>query len=444
MAMPPNLLLRHRPWLPLSLFAALALAACGGGDDGSSTGSNTLGGTISGLSTDGLVLANGSDTLAVASGATAFTFDETIGSRYNVTVQTQPSGQTCQVSQGSGSTSGNVSSVAVICRSYRVYVANTNSNTLAQFSVGSTGALSALSTPTVAVPYMPSALALKGDGSQAWLSYRDDETLSVLDIDSNGALSLSSLSGRAATFGYALSLAPDASHLYAVNYGGASVSQFSLGSGGQPTALSTATVASGLAPYAMAITPDGAYAYVANASDDTISQYAVGSSGALTALSKATVSVSGYGSKPQGLAVAPGGGYLYVTLADSAKVLSYAINASTGALSYSSSQGTGTTPRAIALTSDGTHAYVANAGAATVSQYLVSGGSLTPMATRTVAAGTTPSGIAITPDNARLYVSNAGDGTLSQFSVGSGGALSALSPATVSTGGLAPVSVVAR
>ena len=114
MAMPPNLF-RHGPWLLLSLFAALALSACGGGGDGSSTGSNTLGGTVSGLSTDGLVLANGSDTLAVAAGATAFTFDETIGSRYDVTVQTQPSGQTCQVSHGSGSASGNVSSVTVTC-----------------------------------------------------------------------------------------------------------------------------------------------------------------------------------------------------------------------------------------------------------------------------------------------------------------------------------------
>ena len=414
MATPPIPSFRHGPWLPLSLIAALALAACGGGD-GSSTGSNTLGGTISGLSTDGLVLANGSDTLAVASGATGFTFDETIGSSYDVTVRTQPSGQTCQISGGSGSASGNVSSVTVTCRSYRVYVANTNSNTMAQFSVGSTGALSALSTPTVAVSYMPSALVINSDGSQAWLSYRDDETLSVLDVDSQGALSLSNLSGQAATFGYALALAPDASQLYAVNYGGASVSQFSVGSSGKLTALSAATVSSGLAPYAMAITPDGAYAYVANASDDTISQYAVGSGGALTALSKATVSVSSYGSKPQGLAVAPGGGYLYVTLAGSAKVLSYAINAGTGTLSYSSSQSTGTTPRAIALTSDGTHAYVANAGSATVSQYLVSGGSLTPMATRTVPTGSTPSGIAITPDNAQLYVSNAGDGTLSQF-----------------------------
>ncbi len=426
-----------------TLSASLLLIACGGGGD-SSTGSNLLGGSLSGLTADGLVLANGSDTLSVAAGATHFTFDEGIGSSYAVTVQTQPEGQTCQVSKGSGSTSGDVNSVSISCRSYRVYVANTLSNTLAQFAVGSDGSLSALSPATVSVPYLPSALVVNSDGSRAWLDYRDDETLSVLDIDSSGALSVSSLSSQAATFGYALALSPDASQLYAVNYGGASVSQFSLASTGQPTALSPSSVSTGLAPYAMAITADGAYAYVANASDDTVSLYAVGSTGKLSALSKATVSVASYGSKPQGLAVAPGGGWLYVTLADSAKVLSYRIDTSTGLLTYSSSQTTGTTPRAVVLSSDGTHAYVANAGSATVSQFLVSGGTLTPMAARTIATGTTPSGVALSPDGRYAYVSNAGDGTVSQFAVGSGGMLSALSTATVSSGGQSPTSLVVR
>lgn len=426
------------------LSATLLLAACGGGGD-SSTGSNTLGGTITGLTADGLVLANGSDTLSVAAGATRFTFDEGIGSSYAVTVQTQPDGQTCQVSAGSSSaSSGDVSSVSISCRGYRVYVANTLSNSLAQFAVGSGGSLSALSPATVSVPYLPSALVVNADGSRAWLDYRDDETVSVLDIDRSGALSVSSLSSQAATFGYALALSPDASHLYAVNYGGASVSQFSLASTGQLSALSPSSVSTGLAPYAMAITADGAYAYVANASDDTVSLYAVGSTGKLSALSKATVSVASYGSKPQGLAVAPGGGWLYVTLADSAKVLSYRIDSSTGLLTYSSSQSTGTTPRAIVLSSDGTHAYVANAGSASVSQFLVSGGTLTPMATRTVTTGSTPSGVALSPDGRTAYVSNAGDGTVSQFAVGSGGMLSALSTATVSTGGQSPTGLVVR
>ena len=59
----------------------------------------------------GLVLANGSDTLAVSAGATSFTLPKAVafGSSFNVTVQTQPIGQTCAVTAGSG-TLGNLAS----------------------------------------------------------------------------------------------------------------------------------------------------------------------------------------------------------------------------------------------------------------------------------------------------------------------------------------------
>lgn len=78
----------------------------------------TLGGTITGLSASGLVLANGSQTLTVGSGSTMFTFATALapGSSYSVTVQTQPAGRTCTVSNGSGAmTSAAVTSVTVSC-----------------------------------------------------------------------------------------------------------------------------------------------------------------------------------------------------------------------------------------------------------------------------------------------------------------------------------------
>ncbi len=57
--------------LGLSL-AAMALAACGGhGSDTPSTFS--IGGTISGLTVGGLVLANGTETVSAAANVTAFT-----------------------------------------------------------------------------------------------------------------------------------------------------------------------------------------------------------------------------------------------------------------------------------------------------------------------------------------------------------------------------------
>jgi hypothetical protein len=81
----------------------------------------TIGGSISGLTTSGLVLANGTDTTP-ALGATATSFSMptgvTSGSTYNVTVQTQPAGQLCTVTNGSGTVgTSDVTTVAVTCTS---------------------------------------------------------------------------------------------------------------------------------------------------------------------------------------------------------------------------------------------------------------------------------------------------------------------------------------
>ncbi len=78
----------------------------------------TIGGTVTGLSGTGLVLRNnGGDDLAVAaSGTFAFATSLISGSAYAVTVASQPSGQTCSVSGGSGTVNGaNVTSVSVTC-----------------------------------------------------------------------------------------------------------------------------------------------------------------------------------------------------------------------------------------------------------------------------------------------------------------------------------------
>jgi uncharacterized repeat protein (TIGR03803 family) len=80
--------------------------------------SYTVGGTISGPTSSGLVLVNGSDTLAVKPGASSFTMPTAVAytSTYAVTVQTQPTGLTCSVSNGAGTMgSAAVTNVAVTC-----------------------------------------------------------------------------------------------------------------------------------------------------------------------------------------------------------------------------------------------------------------------------------------------------------------------------------------
>jgi len=80
--------------------------------------SYTVGGTISGLISSGMVLANGSDTLAVSSGASRFTMLTAVAytSAYAVTVQTLPTGLTCSVSNGTGTMgSAAVTNITVTC-----------------------------------------------------------------------------------------------------------------------------------------------------------------------------------------------------------------------------------------------------------------------------------------------------------------------------------------
>ncbi len=99
----------------------------------------TIGGTVSGLnaSTSVTLLDNGTNSLKVtANGGFTFTTALASGATYSVTVGTQPTGETCTVTNGSGTVgSANVTNVAVACAAS------------ATFSIG--GTVSGLTSGTV-------------------------------------------------------------------------------------------------------------------------------------------------------------------------------------------------------------------------------------------------------------------------------------------------------
>jgi hypothetical protein len=98
------------------LFAALALAIELGGCGGTTT--VNLGGTVTGLTTNGLVLANGGNTVAVPANAVSYTFPNQIDDQavYTVTIQTQPKGLTCSLVNASGNANGiDITNVNVSC-----------------------------------------------------------------------------------------------------------------------------------------------------------------------------------------------------------------------------------------------------------------------------------------------------------------------------------------
>lgn len=80
----------------------------------------TVGGTVSGLTADGLVLINGNAQTTVAKGSTTFTLAAPVadGDKYGISVFTQPTGLVCAVAPGTGvGTMGeaNVTTVQIAC-----------------------------------------------------------------------------------------------------------------------------------------------------------------------------------------------------------------------------------------------------------------------------------------------------------------------------------------
>ena len=127
---------KHRVWnnrrsrFPVLLPVITLLVACGGGGGGGggSTATSTVaaaptytvGGSISGLTSEGLILVNGTDTATPNAGDTSFTFPTAVvaGTSYDVSVQLQPDAVNCTVAGGTGVVgSANVTDVAVTCAS---------------------------------------------------------------------------------------------------------------------------------------------------------------------------------------------------------------------------------------------------------------------------------------------------------------------------------------
>jgi sugar lactone lactonase YvrE len=109
---------------PLGLGFTLALTACGGGggNGGGGTGgsptppTNSIEGTVSGLTGMMVLQDNGADNLTVAAnGNFAIPTMMADGAGYDVTIQQQPTGNRCTLTNGTGTLGADTTSVAVTC-----------------------------------------------------------------------------------------------------------------------------------------------------------------------------------------------------------------------------------------------------------------------------------------------------------------------------------------
>ena len=101
---------------------AFGTSSSGSWTGGNAAGSYSIGGGVTGLTGTVVLENNGGDPLSMSANG-SFTFDTLLagGASYNVTVETNPAGQSCTVSNGTGTVaSSNVTSVSVTCGSYSI------------------------------------------------------------------------------------------------------------------------------------------------------------------------------------------------------------------------------------------------------------------------------------------------------------------------------------
>src|SRR6267378_120157 len=262
------------------------------------TGKYSVGGTVTGLRGQGLVLEdNSGNDLSVSSNG-SFIFSKRLKNAitYSVTVKTQPSNpaQTCTVQNGSGTIDkANVTNVVVSCAHTGrfAYVANQLSNDVSAYTIdNTTGALTAtgISAPTGSGP----------DG---------------------------------------LAVDPTDRFLYVANLASNSVSAYAIDtSTGLLTQLSNSPFGIGATPSSLQIDPSGSFLYVTNAAAATISEYSINAStGGLTAVSGSPLAT---GSGPESLAIDPAGLFVYAAnVTAKNQVAAYSITPGSGALTLSGS-----------------------------------------------------------------------------------------------------------
>lgn len=426
--------------------AALALTACGGGGGGGGGGygstspapptTYTIGGSVTGLSGTGLVLQdNGGDNLSVTAAGT-FTFKTALasGAAYNVTVMTQPSGQTCTVANGSGTVSANVANVAVSC-----------TNTAATVTIGGT------------------VTGLTGTGLVL-----EDNGGDNLSITQNGSFTFATALASGAAYAVTVSTQPTSpsqtctvtsgsgttasANITSVVVNCASVGKFAYTASNAGNEIYAFTISAttgaltqvgspypeGTAPAAVSLSPNGMFAFSATNDGKEIYAFTINqTSGALTPVANSPFPTGfANGSTYPDIAVSPNSQFLYLASSGDGKVAGFSISQTSGALTllsgspYTAGLGAAGIP---AFSPNGNFLYVVNSTANTVSGFAIgTDGSLTPVGAN-VGTGGDPTWIVFTPSGSYAYVSDSA-GSISEYSVNTTtGVLTPLSPATVTT-----------
>src|SRR6185369_9736610 len=198
-----------------------------------------------------------------------------------------------------------------------VYVSNWSSSSVSQYRIGSDGTLSPIGSGTVPTGQNPNAVTIDHADRFAYVANLGESSISQYKIGLDGALiPMTTPKVPGGNSPAAVVVDPKNRFAYAADFGAndyvpppgpSTISQYSIAADGSLTPMTTPTVASGSGPNAMSIDPAGQYLYVANLGDNTIGQYSISAAGALLPMSPSTVAS---GTKPVSIIVDPTGHYV--------------------------------------------------------------------------------------------------------------------------------------
>jgi len=309
-----------------------------------------------------------------------------------------------------------------------LYVANHDNDTVAAFSVDSTtGNLAALagSPYSVGAGSGPRALTVDPQGRYLYVANETDHSVAVFSVHATTGV-LTQVDQDAIAGGIQNKPAGDSPNGVAIHSGGRYL--YASNAGDDTLSAYTVDLATGLLtsagapqptvadPRALRADPSGNFLFVASETGQFVTGYRIDSAnGALTALA-----VTRTRNQPVALEFSSANGKLvpqtahaYAVNAFSSELRVYAANASTGVLSWLSSQGSGNGPVAVAVDPFARFAYVVNNTDDSLSGYSINGttGALTRLdlvpagAAVDLATGTDPQQVTVDPSGRFLYVS---------------------------------------
>lgn len=448
----------------ISAGLALAMVACGGGGGGGGGApapapTYTVSGSISGLLTGEYVvlLDNGANaTTFTANGTHSYTGAIPAGTAYAITVQTQPVGETCTVTNGTGTvSSANVTNVTVTCvpNSYTIggtvsglangdtvilqnnggdnngITANGSFNFAQPVASGSNYAVTVLTAPVG-----KSCVVTNGSGKVAGANVSNVQvvcstnyynvTVTVTGLPVGKSITLQNNGGDDLIFhangsaSFNTPLTQGSPFLVTIS---SSPSPYSCTLTNASGSVGTSNVAVGLdCPH---------YVYVTNKDDNTISIYQMNNTtGALSELTNPSPAGSPFPTVagPYAIAANPAADFLYVASAGGSGVQAYSIDSNSGALTALNANtpyGTGGQPRGLAFDPLGKFLYVANFADSTVSAYTSDTnlgsftGTLTTITGSPFTADVHSFTVAVTPDGTLAYVANSDAYDISGYSI---------------------------